>query len=119
MVKLVVSYFLLGNEKFGIMGAPIGTSFGYGISLIISYVFVVISLRFDIVRVGVVLKIIINSVFATLLARGAFVMACAHLFLLPSLIISMLFLAVVYLLLSILVKSIPENKGDFLANSTK
>jgi len=36
IVKLVVSYVLIGTEDFGILGAPIGTAVSYFISLVIS-----------------------------------------------------------------------------------
>ncbi|HBJ18279.1 MAG TPA: hypothetical protein DDY70_00825 [Clostridiales bacterium] len=35
-VKIVVGYFLIGNERFGILGAPIGTVASYGVGLVFS-----------------------------------------------------------------------------------
>ncbi len=36
-VKVLVSYFLIGNSRFGIIGAPLGTACSYAVALIISF----------------------------------------------------------------------------------
>ena len=38
-VKIPISYLLLGNDKYGILGAPIGTVASYAISFLFSYYF--------------------------------------------------------------------------------
>lgn len=38
-VKIPISYFLLGNENYGILGAPIGTVASYAVSFVFSYYF--------------------------------------------------------------------------------
>lgn len=36
IVKIAVGYFLIGNERFGILGAPLGTVASYGVGLVFS-----------------------------------------------------------------------------------
>jgi stage V sporulation protein B len=103
-VKFAVSFFLLGNVDFGIAGAPIGTSVGYGFSLIISYAFSSWISGVDCINMRKCIKIIMVSLTSVFGAKGVFILISKEISALPGLMISMIILAVIYVVLSMLVK---------------
>ena len=105
VAKFAVSFILLGKEGVGIAGAPIGTCVGYSVSLIISYVLAAKVSGVDCINMRNNSKIIIVSLLSVFGAKGVFLLISKEISALPGLVISMLVMTVIYVALSMLVKT--------------
>ena len=71
-VKLAVSYYLIGNEDFGILGAPIGTTLSYFVSFMISVIYAHSFMKLSLDIVGAIVPPLIISLVAALVSRLIF-----------------------------------------------
>ena len=73
VLKFLVSYFMIGNEKIGILGAPIGTSVSYGTALIVSVVLLFAKTKIDISFLSGVFKPLLTSFISVFTARCLYI----------------------------------------------
>ena len=112
IAKIAVSYVLISRSDKGIMGAPIGTSVCYGISLIIALILFVVRFKRGLPIISSFLLPLANASVAVFISKILYGAAIKSLSELISLGIAILSTGLIYLLLSFLggVISIPERK---------
>lgn len=118
-LKLIITYFMVGNAEFGISGAPIGTVVSYGVSLFIAC-------RRLVKKHGVYLPIFrthfmpyLNAALSVMLSRRIYGIASCTIGEGISLLAAIAFTAVTYMLLCIFCGVINKKKIKKVANYTK
>ena len=101
-VKLISTYMLVGNERFAIWGAPLGTSASYLASISISVLFLIGSKK----TLGTVIRSVIGSVCVSLISLAFLEFLKRRIFILqegiiPSLITLLIF-GIIYLVFSLI-----------------
>ena len=119
ILKLVITYFLVGNSDYGISGAPIGTVVSYGIALFIA-------VRRLVKKHGIHLPILrthfmpyLNAMLSVMLSRRIYSAAVGSVGENVSLLIAVAFTAVTYTLLCVFCGVISKKKIKMVANYTK
>ncbi len=117
VIKFIVSFILIRNSDYGILGAPIGTTLSYAVGFIISafYLFIFVKVRINFFKP--LFSVIISSFIATLISR--FITSFLSLNLIVNMVLYLLFFGFFYLILLIVFKFYSYKNILFLAKCTK
>ncbi len=99
-VKLLTGYMLLGDERFGILGAPIGTVLSYAVSLFVSLLFLYRTKGVRVSLIGCFFKPFVNAILAVCVTRMVYLFLEMRLSYMSALCICMIFGGVLYTFLS-------------------
>lgn len=67
IVKIVFSYILIGNEKYGILGSSVATVISYITGFLISYIYTSVAMKIDLKLFSSVIKPLVSASFASVL----------------------------------------------------
>lgn len=117
IVKFIVSFVLIKNINFGIIGAPIGTTISYIVSFLISSIYLSYFMKIKINFLIPFISVLFSSVLATVLSEFA-----VSIFVTSEAINTVLYFViwlVIYLVLLIIIKFFDFKNILFLAKCTK
>ena len=119
LVKTVISYFLIGNDSFGISGAPIGTVISYAASLTVSMILMKRNLTIDVPLLKTFLPPFACAIAATIMSRVIYNRAVFKTGNTTALILAILICAAIYISLLILSGIFSRKKIEEMSKYTK
>lgn len=119
VIKIVLNWILVGNPAYNINGAPISTTFCYGVIVILNLGCLLKETGAHIRFVQVFFKPLTVSVFCVILARVGFLLLSAYLSQTAALLLVVAASAGIYVLLLLITRIIDKNDLSLLFKSEK
>ena len=119
LAKIIISYILIRNETIGIMGAPIGTTCSYCISLCVSVIIYNVEYGRNIAMEKGLIGLVLLSLSTVILSRKVYYFLTKNIGNLMSLFVSVFFCAALYFGLFVLYNLFLAKKTGRVAKYTK
>ncbi len=117
--KVVICYFLVSNDNFGIYAAPIGTVISYAVALLISLILASKKKSFKIPVISAALPSVLMSLFAVIISFPAYNFLKLYLNKKLSTLLIIVFVAIIYIFLLLISGVLNRKELNKMAKYTK